>query len=78
MYYKLYYYHIELFYIIINFLHHLSLSFLRILNVYNNSELLYFIVPNWKKIFRFWTFFLSILQNYKVDSGKNEKNRIRP
>jgi hypothetical protein len=86
MYYKLYYYHyhyhyhyhIKLICIIINILHHLSLSILRILNVYNYSELLYFVVPNWKKVFRFWTFFLSILQNYKVDSGKNEKNRFRP
>jgi len=57
MYYKLYYYHIELIYIIINILHHLSLSILRRLNIYHFSELLYFVVPNWKKIFRFWTFF---------------------
>ncbi len=42
----------------------------------HNSELLYFIVPNWKKVFRFWTFFLSIFENHKVDSGKKCANPI--
>jgi hypothetical protein len=43
---------------------------LKIIYIISFSDSSGFFYPNWKKIFRFWTFFLSILQNYKVDSGK--------
>ncbi len=44
---------------------------------YGKEEKVNICFPNWKKVFRFWTFFLSIFRNHREGLKKTLKKRVQ-